>query len=280
MKLFKEGRFAFLQPLAYIGKDCIDTFKPFKSSYYIKRDLLQPIHGSINIYKGFTNIGTGIVDLKSSSIAIGIAEILRGLTQIAITPLTWFLRFPCRGIITLLTGFQKAEDGAGIQTEVIRGIQILGILENYNLAISSLQKSSQSRQKLIEIYEEINLEKLPPHAISMKQDIDKMLDTIEKQAENEVAKLAKVRNKTLAVANSVSDTIIRKYEKAKQRGQATDLSDPREPLTVTLNEENKFRTKSFINGLKLFDSDKSEMGKFYWEFSDRNRKISPDRCAL
>ncbi len=42
-----------------MGKDAIDTFKPFKSSYYIKRDLLQPIQGAINLYNGIKNIGNG-----------------------------------------------------------------------------------------------------------------------------------------------------------------------------------------------------------------------------
>jgi hypothetical protein len=151
MKLLNEGNFHFLQPLAYMGKDYMDTFKPFKSSYYIKRDLLQPIHGLINIYNGFKNIGNGIVDLKGSSIALGIAEIFRGLTQIATTPLTWFLRLPCRGIITLFTGFQKAEDGAGIQRAVSQGVRILNLLEDIN--IEKLQKykklCNQNKKQLI-----------------------------------------------------------------------------------------------------------------------------------
>lgn len=273
MKLFKEGKFHFLQPLVYMGKDYNDTFKPFKSSFYIKRDLLQPIHGAINIYNG-------IVDLKGSSIALGITEIFRGLTQIATTPLTWFLRLPFRGIITLFTGFQKAENGAGIQIEVSKGKRILDLLENYNVQTSEIQKALQSRQEVIETRDETNTELLTSDQILIKQVADEKLNTVVTELEKGVVELTKVRDEILPLANDVADTVIRKYEKAKQRGQATELSNPIEPLTVTLNEANKFRTQSFFNGLKLFDSDKSQKSELYWVISDNARKLSPDRCGL
>jgi hypothetical protein len=100
MRLFKTGRFHFLQPLAYMGKDYIDTLKRYKSPYYIKRDLFQPFYGAVNVLNGFKNIGYGIAHLSGGLVGVGVTEIFRGLTRIAATPLTWFIRMPLRGLIT------------------------------------------------------------------------------------------------------------------------------------------------------------------------------------
>ncbi|MFA5960848.1 MAG: hypothetical protein WC785_10075 [Tatlockia sp.] len=114
MKLFSKGRYHFLQPLAYMVKDGIDTFKPYKSPYYIKRDLFQPFHGVANLSNGLKNIGSGIICFAKGEfatgtgrVAYGLTNILRGVTRILTTPLTWVLRMPFRGMRTLFSGFRE-----------------------------------------------------------------------------------------------------------------------------------------------------------------------------
>lgn len=123
-----------LNPLIAMGKDFLDTFKPYKSRFYIFRDLLQPLRGLGNVIRGLFNlIATPILFLintaryaimaiqaKSFQLFLenmalnliksggglldGITSIIRGISQIITTPLTWFIRMPLRGIITAVKG--------------------------------------------------------------------------------------------------------------------------------------------------------------------------------
>jgi CHAD domain-containing protein len=133
----------------------------------------------------------------------------------------------------------------------------------------------QSKQKAINTRDETKHEPLKPDQTILKKVVDEQINTTDEQLEKAVNDLTKVRNEILPVANDVADTIIRKYEKAKQRGQATELSSPIEPLTVTLNDAGKLRTQAFIKGLKLFDSNNP-----YWIISDKARELNPDRCGF
>ncbi|WP_147281903.1 hypothetical protein [Legionella feeleii] len=126
--------FGGLNPLLAIGKDFIDTFKPYKSNYYVQKDLIQPIRGLGNIIKGLFNIVASPLifvanTVRYAMIALeqrhfglfaenmtlgsvkaagglldGISSILRGSTQLVSTPLTWCLRMPLRGLITAIRG--------------------------------------------------------------------------------------------------------------------------------------------------------------------------------
>lgn len=137
-----------LQPLADMYKDLIDTFKPYKTSYHFKRDLLQPISGIGNLFKGVATVvgafclflGNTIryafvsgslanfldnmgVNCKRTGAWLldGITNIIRGITQIAATPLTWILKIPCRGLITAIKGQPLIEQNQGIQRLVTKG---------------------------------------------------------------------------------------------------------------------------------------------------------------
>jgi hypothetical protein len=137
-----------LQPLADILKDVVDTFKPYKSSYHVKRDLLQPIRALGNIVKGIIlitaaplffigdmvrymfisgslrNFGINMI-INSSRTASwlleGVFSILRGAGQLATTPLTWALRMPLRGIISAIKGMPKIEDNPSLQSCLQKG---------------------------------------------------------------------------------------------------------------------------------------------------------------
>lgn len=127
-------------PYWSMAKDIVDTFKPYKSGFYVWRDLLQPLRGIGNVAKGliyiliipflllcdFTqSIYSGIknrslsvfIDSAASSLVgfitglfDGINNIVRGSLQFATTPLTWFLRMPLRALITAVKGWPTFEE--------------------------------------------------------------------------------------------------------------------------------------------------------------------------
>lgn len=121
-------------PVLSIGKDSVDTFKPYKSNFYFFRDLIQPFRGLGNIVKSIFNLVIspllfvantlkylclGIaqrsfflfsenmkmnIAKSSGGFLEGITSLLRGLGQVVTTPATWFLRIPLRAIITRVKG--------------------------------------------------------------------------------------------------------------------------------------------------------------------------------
>lgn len=123
-----------LNPLLAMGKDFVDTFKPYKSGYYVQRDFLQPLRGLGNIVRGVFNIVAtplmflvntvryAAMAIQQKSFALftenmalgsikaggglldGVSSIIRGATQLISTPLTWLLRMPLRGAITVIKG--------------------------------------------------------------------------------------------------------------------------------------------------------------------------------
>jgi hypothetical protein len=137
-----------------MGKDILDTVKPYKGFYQSTRDFLQPAIGILNIVKGGVSIvlsplvmlGIFAMDCvqavyasvatnKSGSsirsafahnclinvmgiaswITDGITSVIRGTTQVVTTPLTWFVKMPLRGLITAIKGVPKIEENPGIQ---------------------------------------------------------------------------------------------------------------------------------------------------------------------
>jgi hypothetical protein len=130
IELYTQIKGSF-QPIVDMGKDFADTFKPYRSNWYAKRDAGQPIHAIINLFKGVSyvlasvflcifapfyyipqknrpgfsylqTLGVGYVYAFSWFID-GILSIVRGVTQIATTPLTWFIKMPLRAFIYLVT---------------------------------------------------------------------------------------------------------------------------------------------------------------------------------
>lgn len=123
-----------LNPLLAMKKDVVDTFKPYKSNYYILRDLIQPVRGVGNIVKGLFNTVVApliflanvpryaVIGISQRSFGLfaenmamnnaraggglldGLTSIIRGVTQIVTTPLTLCIRMPLRGIITAVRG--------------------------------------------------------------------------------------------------------------------------------------------------------------------------------
>ncbi|CDZ76620.1 hypothetical protein BN59_00894 [Legionella massiliensis] len=116
-----------LHPFIAIKKDIIDTFKPYKANFHIKRDLIQPIRGIANLIKGvfhliaaptifliniprhiymgvFSYMFTRSLARLGGGVLDGLGNIIRGLSQIAFTPLNLLIKMPLRGIITYIKG--------------------------------------------------------------------------------------------------------------------------------------------------------------------------------
>lgn len=123
-----------LNPLLGMKKDLIDTLKPYKSNFYVFKDLLQLVSGIGNTIKGVFNcVFSPLIflvnifryayiaireksfrlftyNLALSSIKLGgglldgLSSLIRGASQIVTTPLTWLIKMPLRGLITVING--------------------------------------------------------------------------------------------------------------------------------------------------------------------------------
>lgn len=136
------------QPIADMNKDFVDTFKPYKSFYYVGRDALQPFRGLGNIARGVGSLVGAILLFIGKTIQYtlqkgswnrfavnmlenffrtvswlldGVSSLVRGATQVVTTPLTWFARIPLRLIITAIKGKPTIEENDGIQRLVDGG---------------------------------------------------------------------------------------------------------------------------------------------------------------
>ncbi len=131
-----------LQPLFDMAKDAVDTFKPYRSNFYVRRDALQPVFGLANILKGILYLLTvpllvliiapiyALVNINrttgkevgefllmaASWLIDGALSIVRGATQLAFTPLGW-AKMGIRALISKFTGKEDLwiENRPGIQ---------------------------------------------------------------------------------------------------------------------------------------------------------------------
>ncbi len=166
----------FRQPIIDIGKDFINTFKPYKTHRHWRYDALQPLYGIGYILLGITFLVSAaamilfaavlafvliyvgiytyplqlvgllalpmLIDLtsyflqgKTIGFVVGLVEeikkelventikfiftlscipiLIRGSSQLATTPLTWFLKIPLRFLLTQLYEYQKIKEDRG-----------------------------------------------------------------------------------------------------------------------------------------------------------------------
>ncbi len=197
----------FTYPLTSIGKDFVDTFKPYKTNRHWRYDALQPLYGVGHILIGSMFLLTALfmmlmaaggifgtiavayayplvligilalpvlIDLGSIFIAgkaigcvvgvlgelkgevvektmmfiftlSGFPILIRGISQVATTPLTWLLKIPLRLILTEAYGYQKIEEDRGVNRLVD-----LRVLASQEARTNDIKKIDQ------EIKEKIN----------------------------------------------------------------------------------------------------------------------------
>ncbi len=139
-----------LYHFAKMGKALSEAFKPYQSSGKIKRDLLQPVNGVINIAKGLVilvfsllaaALWTAILPfalllslclLPICLLAMtapffvkaiypiswfieGLTTVIRGVAQVGCTPLAYLFELPFRGAMTFSGSLEVAEDKPEIQ---------------------------------------------------------------------------------------------------------------------------------------------------------------------
>ncbi|WP_115707244.1 FAD-dependent oxidoreductase [Legionella sainthelensi] len=117
--LIKFGQLSYV-PLNHtakkIGKIFIDYFKAYKSGHQIGQDFKQPLVGIGNFFTGLIKTGTGIFTLNHWSLIDGLFNMVRGVIELATTPLTWFIKPITRGLATLIHGgFKKIEENEGMR---------------------------------------------------------------------------------------------------------------------------------------------------------------------
>ncbi len=137
--------------LTDMGKDFVNTFRPYKTWYHIAKEFLQPLRGIGNILRGVSILILAVVEgvmltgalLGGTFIALiagrprraakichhilsgpgrlltswfidGVSSVVRGITQIVFTPIVP-LKILLRGVITFFSGWQKFGHDAGMK---------------------------------------------------------------------------------------------------------------------------------------------------------------------
>jgi hypothetical protein len=110
------------------------------------------------LYGYFTGKQSNLTaEIKSSLMAsmvvigfsfLGIPLLIRGLTQIVTTPLTWFLKIPFRFILTALIGHQKIENDRGINRLLNASTSLMPYDDKYRkIEIKLMNKLNKAHAK-------------------------------------------------------------------------------------------------------------------------------------
>lgn len=143
-----------LYHFAKMGKALREAFKPYQSYGKVKRDLLQPVNGLINIAAGIVIIALSLLAAALWTAVLplallfsvcllslclfgiiapffakviypiswfieGLATLIRGVAEVVCTPLAYGFELPFRGAMTLSSSNEYAEDKPQIQRLVI-----------------------------------------------------------------------------------------------------------------------------------------------------------------
>ncbi len=141
-------------PITYtikkIAKLFADFVKPYKSAFQVGRDFSQPFIGLANIVMGLTKIVVGIFTLNFMLPVDGLFRILRGLLEVATTPLAWLMKPIFRLIATGVHETPSIENGDGM-----RRLAELGF-ERLNDAEHNTRLSTQEIQELLAVCHDLH----------------------------------------------------------------------------------------------------------------------------
>jgi hypothetical protein len=127
--LVKLGQFDHVplkHTLLKIKKLFVDYGKPYKSLAQLKQDFRQPMVGLNHVFIGFLKIIASILILNFKQFSDGVFTVLRGILEIATTPLAWIIKPITRGLASLIRGQPKIENNTGLRKVVQSGICLLG----------------------------------------------------------------------------------------------------------------------------------------------------------
>lgn len=229
-----------LQPFKKIGKDFLDTWKPYYSTGKVERDLLQPFRGIKIFIKGIASFLGGVGCLILLAVILltpfskflpyvaehflyplswmleGVANILRGASQMVTSPLVYVIKMPLRGLLTLFQKEKKyAEDKTSIQELADKADRLLQRIERQETEdepIHKIQCDSEYRA-----FREIRDQKLWDKNQKKKQHIG-----IPAELSNSDSTFTEyVPNKLPREVASLLYEIQRKYKKSVKDGWAT-----------------------------------------------------------
>lgn len=190
-KLNSEGymgediRSLALLHLYNIDKDIRDSVKPYKSEWYIWRDIFQPLIGGLNILiggvKGLGILLWGLVLLpvyclqylsgsgtsvrsrddfkkvcskvgKDMGLVIldGLAQTLEGVYQVIKTPVTWFIQTPFKLALTVYNGWQPVGENPGMKT-LVEGCKTTLNNENQIATVRMLMRFQEKYNKAVSL---------------------------------------------------------------------------------------------------------------------------------
>lgn len=139
----KLGQFDYV-PIRYslkkIGKLFFDFFKPYKGDYQFVQDFKQPFVGIVNVSSGLAKLFTGFFTLDIYRFGDGLVSLLRGVIELASTPLAWFIKPIMRFSITIFTGLPKVEENQGMIDLVAHGEELLIDQEDDDFSFNKMQK--------------------------------------------------------------------------------------------------------------------------------------------
>jgi|GEM_PF-4039331 len=224
-----------LHPI-YFAKDYLDTFKPYKGWFYVKRDLKQPYEGWKNLKLGVLEITGRIRQQKDKSFGLGVSGIFRGLTQMVTAPLTWGLRMPLRAIITGVSGgFEIAESRAGFQKWIKPAIDWLGVAYKYNAMI-------EERNFLRDVLAD------DERSVEDKGKAQGALDN----GQLATSLAIKDMNAQIVIATKLTTIVNAKYQKIKERDQPTQIKGEIPDMQVHRQENDLLSLDGLLAGLSIF----------------------------
>ena len=111
--------------LKKIGKLFADYVKPFKSNQQIREDFKQPFVGANNFFLGLIKMVVGLFTGDFARLSDGFFSFLRGIIEIATSPLAYTIKFASRVIVTEYSDRPLIEAGEGVNQLAASGLQKL-----------------------------------------------------------------------------------------------------------------------------------------------------------
>lgn len=176
---------------AKMRKALIESIEPYHSFGKLKRDLLQPVYGVLNIFKGVAILAASIIaaalwcvllpltcvftacllPLGASALTVsfypkilypitwaieGVATVVRGVAQVVCAPLVYIFKMPIRGLMNLFAPKKYAEDKPEIQRLVTELKSKMGSFEPVSKIKESLSDFNSTERQAASLLFEIN----------------------------------------------------------------------------------------------------------------------------
>jgi 2-polyprenyl-6-methoxyphenol hydroxylase-like FAD-dependent oxidoreductase len=178
--------------LRKIAKIFVDYFKPYKSSFQFRQDMKQPLVGLANVGNGTAKLIMGILKLDGWRLLDGLFNLGRGLIEIILTPLAWFIKPMTRGIATLIRGNISIEKNKGIQKLAHTG-------QDYLHSISQDAEDISSPNKVYAL-------------LALSEDIHRKFDKAKRRGQNTQLELEEhARYSEVKTSSKLTQTVLRNY---------------------------------------------------------------------